>query len=79
MFFETYMLFYLWHRLNEVWTSVSHDSVSDAAVSSCEPSFCHKHNVIYAATMEQIEALIEISEGCRQYIKVWLLARYGIY
>ena len=53
-------------------TIFHHNFPNETDAGNCEPRRCAKHNVNYDVSMEQIIELIEKSDECRQFIKVFL-------
>lgn len=51
-------------------TVINHDSMAETRFSGCEPNYCYKRRVSYSTTLQQIVALIEASNECRQFIKL---------
>ena len=53
--------------------------MDEVEFSGCEPNYCYQRDVTYSATLQQIVALIDASEECRQFIKVmrFLLFTYS--
>ena len=62
-------------------TIIRHDSMDEVEFSGCEPNYCYQRDVTYSATLQQIVALIDASEECRQFIKVmrFLLFTYSCF
>ena len=54
---------------NIVSTRISHNSEEKLEVEHCHDPGCYFRHVFYDAPMEQIQALIELSESCQQEIK----------
>ncbi|XP_039252859.2 uncharacterized protein LOC120330099 [Styela clava] len=50
-------------------TEIGHDSEETIYVSGCDPAGCYSKNITYEANLQQIEAVIESSKYCSQYIK----------
>jgi len=49
-------------------TEIHHDMEYPVDITPCEEDFCYHLNVSYSAPMEQIKALIDLSESCYQGI-----------
>ena len=54
----------------KAFTEISHDADTDSTISSCLSPDCYKKDVVYRAPLEQMEALIDLSEACKQQIVV---------
>ena len=51
-------------------TIIHHNFQNETETEDCHPQRCSKHKVFYDATLQQITALIQRSETCRQFVKV---------
>ena len=51
-------------------TQISHDAEDDSPITSCLSPDCFKKDLAYKAPLEQMEALIDLSESCEQDIIV---------
>ena len=50
-------------------TEVLHNSEEAMKVEKCETPGCYKHNIVYTAPHDQMQALIQLSENCEQTIR----------
>ncbi len=51
-------------------TEFHHDSETSTDVTACQSDACFKREITYEAPTEQMIALIDISQSCRQEIRV---------
>ena len=54
-------------------TEIPSDSKDYIGIDPCEGEACFKRNITYAASLPQMGALTDISEGCHQEFKVAIL------
>ncbi|CAK8681317.1 unnamed protein product [Clavelina lepadiformis] len=51
-------------------TVIEHNSKAEVRINGCEPNYCYRRKITYAAALSQITALIQQSSNCKQYIKL---------
>jgi len=49
---------------------ISHDTEAVTDVGKCAPPGCYSTNVTYSVSFKQVVALADISENCKQLIRV---------
>ena len=52
-----------------VWCDFSEDGRAITEVEKCELPGCYKHDIVYTAPEDQIQALIQLSENCQQTVR----------
>ena len=50
-------------------TQISHDSEDKIEISHCQDPGCYSRPIVYDSSLEQIKALIELSDSCNQLIR----------
>lgn len=60
-------------------TLIGHNSESAMNVGHCLDPGCYTRSIAYEASSRQISALIELSNECRQSIKVLFLSHHKFY